>query len=323
MKRRVLLLCILFAIVGMTSFARQSIKLPLLKLDSLVSISGAYYCGNNYFGETIELAHDGTYTSGSFSDVTDTSDSTGEKRRDLGIYTIDNNKLTLTSVKRNRLRARDFYMVPWGKRIYLIRDFVDFVDTIRTGQEPCMPMRNNSFLVRGDEKDGIPKGLPEFPKQWQHLLKNVKPADLGVPPGEDYLSRVMRVANKACKEGNDKKAVLYAKEIMKRGPSANSHDYSHDVYIILGWAELRAGHIPSAKEYLSKASKKLPNQSSSPYKEFLQGLCLKGERQAVLDYVDARIKELSEPERTKLWRQQVMENKISELFEPEEEPERE
>ena len=91
--------------------------------------------------------------------------------------------------------------------------------------------------------------------------------------------------------------------------------------MIFGWAELRAGRISSAKEYLSKASKKLPHQSSSPYQEFLQGLCLKGERQAALGYVDARIKELSEPERTKLWRQQVMENKIPKLFEPEEGPE--
>ena len=323
MKKPVVLICVLFFLVTGLLLYRF---IPLISKKYFPSLPqklpsyalGLYARGHWYQGESVRLEDDGTYTWTSHSDV-EQENATSPPHDYVHQFQVEDNRVTF------REDESTYYWVPWGKRAYLITDseFVAFVKAIRTGQEPCMPMRNNSFLVRGDKIDGIPKGLPQFPKQWQHLLRDVKPAELGVPPGEHYLSRVMRVANKACKEGSDKKAVLYAKEVMKRGPSANSDDYSHDVYMIFGWAELRAGRISSAKEYLSKASKKLPHQSSSPYKEFLQGLCLKGERQAALGYVDARIKELSEPERTKLWRQQVMENRIPKLFKPEDEHGRE
>lgn len=325
MKKTLLLLCGAYLLVSALAYARQNKQPEPDSQKALSRIAGEYSRGYWYAGLALTLKADGSYSSRSHSDVIDDSDPNGEKRRDRGEFKVVDDKVILTSAK-NAKRNAAYYIVPWGKRTYLISNekyggFEEFAKAIRQGKEPCSPIQNNGFLVRGKDSDGVPKGLPAFPKERRPLLQGVKPVDTDLPPGDDYIERLRLAANKASKEKDDKRAVKYAKDMLLRNAGAEWwQDYRHDAHVILGMAAFRKGNASAAKESLRKAiaAERLPWQSDCPYKELLGGLLAKGERKAVLDYVKALASSRSEPQKTKNWEREVMAGKIPTLFEPEE-----
>lgn len=326
MKKTLLLLCALCALSSSVIYAYQN-KKPLSSSQKPPAyLIGEYHWGYWYMGERLTLKADGTYTSGSHSDVIDKDDPTGEKRRDKSVYEWDGERLKIISTKTGTPKTvKTYYPVSWDTRLYLIKDggyggVYDFVKAIREGEEPCTPIGNNAFMVRGDNKDGVPRGLPKLPKAWMPLLKGVAPVDTDIPPGDEYTKRLAQAANKAAKSRDDKRAVKYANEIILRTPSDMEwwRDYRHDAHIILGVAALRKGNVSAAKEHLVQAGMgTFKYQSNSPYKELLGGLCAKGERQAVLEYVNAYGHYSGVPKKMKEWVQEVMTGRIPTLFEPE------
>ena len=314
MKRIALALCVLLLLFGVMLFVRQHSTIFPQKPPQFVL--GTYRWFDLEEEASLILEADGAFTSTKHTDVGPSND---PSRTHRGTFWLEGKKVTLVD-SNSEPPQYIYYIVPWDKRMYLVPEakIPEFARAIQAGLEPRPKRGMSAYFLRDIEGGSNPKGLPEFPEKWQSLLKGVTPVELDIPIGVGYVARVSHAANKASKTGQGKKAVRYAQEVLKR---ATGNDYHHEAFLVLGLAELRAGKIASAKEYLHKARAIIPTVSSGPYQEFLQGLCLKGERQAVLEYVDARAKKLSEPERTKLWRQQVMENKIPKLFEPEEGPE--
>ena len=339
MKKAIFLLFVLCLLVGTVLLIYQHSQ------GRLLSIVGQYHRGHWYTGKSLNLKADGTYNSSWHSDVRDPTDPMENNRKDRGQYELEDDKVVLTSIKgktssrsrwhwlrrwwvtltskkREKPPGEFYYIVPCDKRIYLIADsqFPNFVTAIRSGEEPCIPIRNNNFLVRDDKANRIPKGLPQFPEEWRELLKGVKPVDTDILAGEGYVARVMFAANKASNAGNDKKAVYYAQEVLERNPDPPG--YAHDVYTVLGLAELRAGNVSSAKEYLRRAGvrsfKEFSSHSTISCKELMKGLCLKGENQAVVDYITAYAHNNCELKKLKHWKQEILANRIPQIFEPEE-----
>lgn len=140
---------------------------------------GSYHWGHWWMGGSLHLIEDGTYTTSSHSDVQSPQETKKHEleRSDSDTFEVENERIKLLSWKKGEPTTEViYYSVPWDKRIYLIKDdqFGEFVDAIRSGKEPCNPIRDNDFMVRGKDSDGVPKGLPQFPQEWRHMLSGVK-----------------------------------------------------------------------------------------------------------------------------------------------------
>ena len=166
MRKPLFLLGGLCLLVGTVIYAYRILPRRPQKIPAY--LAGHYHWGNPDYGASLDLEANGTYTSLTHSDVRVNDP---EDRKDTGRFTVEGDKVILISAD-----WKPYYSVPWGKRTYLLVDdqFGKFVDAIRSGKEPCNPIRDNDFMVRGKDSDGTPKGLPQFPKEWRHLLNGVK-----------------------------------------------------------------------------------------------------------------------------------------------------
>ncbi len=274
-------------------------------------VVGEYDYGTNAGGLEITLRENGTYTAYRYG-----SDANGEQERIEGIYTLKEGMISFTP---NRAEQKPWqaYIVPWGRRAYLLKegDFERFCKAIQKGEEPRKGGQSDDFPLYNDKETTQPTGLPTFPPAWRPLLKGVRVVTPGIAPGYAYIYRATKAALEFYKHGYTKEAMRYATDALERSRYAEPGEAPlHDLNILLGAIALKAGRVERAKTYLREAAQAFPVRSSSPYRGLLQGLWARGEREAVLAYLEALIKKEDDPERTADWKSGVMSGKIPALF---------
>lgn len=298
----------IFGILGVL-YAKIGARRALLPAPSKVVAEYSYEA--NRGGLRIALKENGTYSEHRYNSVADS-----EQDKTEGIYTLKEGVLSLTPTH-GVLPAWKGYVVTWGERAYLLKDgdFERFCKAIQKGEEPRKGGISDDFPLDASKEKTQPVGTPQFPKAWSHLLKDVRPPSSGIAPGFAYLYRTAKAALEFYGAGDLQHASRYATEALERSQYAEPGEAPlHDLNILLGAIALKTGKVQTAKAYLLEAAKAFPVRSSSPYQELMRGLWQEGEREAVLDYLEALIKKEDDPERTAGWKSGVMSGKIPALF---------
>jgi hypothetical protein len=114
-----------------------------------------------------------------------------EERIHHGYFQVQNDIITFTSDSK-KPDPLPYYIVPWDKRIYLLTEnsssgIHSFVSAIKSKEEPFVnSYGRHGFMVRMAPEEAptstsrskpsryVPKGLPKFPPQFQHLLQGIQ-----------------------------------------------------------------------------------------------------------------------------------------------------
>lgn len=138
---------------------------------------GHWGWSGGFRGASVEFSANGKYVLRYSTDVV------GQKfKPNVGKYFFHSNALALVpdavkGDKRMAQRAISFYVVRWGRRVYLVgRENVKmFCDDIRAGYEPRTPQKfvSSYFLREGDDAKSV-SAWPTLPPQFQHLLPTQK-----------------------------------------------------------------------------------------------------------------------------------------------------
>lgn len=127
--------------------------------------AGAYYEGDGLgMNNSLLISPSGEY---SFED----SNCRGPSDWDQGAIRYQDGLLRFEGARSFALAGRDFRVVPWGARVYLINEaaLVSFANDVNLGSEPRYRVHGFHLMRRGGE-DLLAIGMPEVPKEIRPYL---------------------------------------------------------------------------------------------------------------------------------------------------------